>query len=92
MHPEIDILLVEDNAGDVRLMTHMLAQSGIPHRLSVAHDGVEALDFLRRSGTHTIHPIRRSFRPFSRRAEPLRVRGARLATLHANPDVPDERA
>jgi CheY-like chemotaxis protein len=49
MHPEVDILLVEDNAGDVRLMKRMLATSGIQHRLSIAQDGVEALSFLRRS-------------------------------------------
>ena len=56
MRPEIDILLVEDNRGDVRLMTHMLAQSGIEHRLSIAHDGVEALSFLQRSGAHRDAP------------------------------------
>lgn len=56
IHAGTDILLVEDNAGDIRLMTHMLLQSGIEHRLSVAHDGAEALSFLRRTGMHAEAP------------------------------------
>ena len=46
----IDILLVEDNPGDVRLTIEGLAEGNIPNRLHVARDGVEALEFLRRDG------------------------------------------
>jgi CheY-like chemotaxis protein len=42
----IEILLVEDNAGDVRLTEEALRESRIRHRLSVAHDGLEAMAFL----------------------------------------------
>jgi two-component system, chemotaxis family, response regulator Rcp1 len=44
---EVRILLVEDNPGDVRLVRESLRESGLPHRLAVAMDGVEALERLR---------------------------------------------
>ena len=44
----IEILLVEDNPGDVRLTTEALAEAKVRNRLSVARDGVEALQYLRR--------------------------------------------
>jgi two-component system, chemotaxis family, response regulator Rcp1 len=44
---EVHILLVEDNPGDVRLVRESLRESGLPHRLTVATDGVEALERLR---------------------------------------------
>jgi two-component system, chemotaxis family, response regulator Rcp1 len=44
---EVRILLVEDNPGDVRLVRESLRESGLPHRLAVAMDGVEALEQLR---------------------------------------------
>jgi CheY-like chemotaxis protein len=46
----VEILLVEDNPGDVRLTIEALRDSTLDHRLSVARDGVEALAFLRREG------------------------------------------
>jgi CheY-like chemotaxis protein len=46
----IDILLVEDNPGDVRLIVEGLNEGTVRHHLHVAHDGVEALDFLRHQG------------------------------------------
>jgi CheY-like chemotaxis protein len=46
----IDILLVEDNPGDVRLIIEGLREGNLRHHLHVAHDGVEALDFLRHQG------------------------------------------
>jgi two-component system, chemotaxis family, response regulator Rcp1 len=48
----IEILLVEDNPGDVRLTIEGLADSQVRNHLHVAHDGVEALAFLRRDGPH----------------------------------------
>jgi CheY-like chemotaxis protein len=46
----IEILLVEDNPGDVRLIVEALKEGRVRHNLRVAHDGVEALAFLRREG------------------------------------------
>jgi len=44
----IEILLVEDNAGDVRLTTEALREGHVSNNLSVAKDGAEALAMLRR--------------------------------------------
>jgi CheY-like chemotaxis protein len=46
----IEILLVEDNAADVRLTQEALREGKVKNRMSVARDGVEALQFLRREG------------------------------------------
>jgi chemotaxis family two-component system response regulator Rcp1 len=43
----IDILLVEDNPGDVRLTREALHEAKMANNLHVAADGVEALEFLR---------------------------------------------
>jgi len=43
----IEILLVEDNPGDVRLTREALKEGGILTNLSVVQDGVEALAYLR---------------------------------------------
>jgi CheY-like chemotaxis protein len=51
-----DILLVEDNPGDVRLVMESLSQESVPSTLHVARDGVEALRFLRRQGPYTDRP------------------------------------
>ncbi len=48
----IQILLVEDNPGDVRLTIEALKEGKVSNSLSVARDGVEALSFLRREGPH----------------------------------------
>lgn len=50
------ILLVEDNPDDEALTVRALEKSGIPHRLVVAHDGAEALEYLLGSGTPTSPP------------------------------------
>ena len=46
----IDILLVEDNPGDVRLTKEALHDAKVLNNLTVAVDGVEALAALRREG------------------------------------------
>ena len=51
-----EILLVEDNPGDVRLTQEALKDSGIIHRMSVAQDGMEALAFLHRQGRYAQAP------------------------------------
>jgi chemotaxis family two-component system response regulator Rcp1 len=45
----IEILLVEDNPGDVRLTIEGLKEGKVRNNLHVATDGVEAMEFLRRS-------------------------------------------
>ncbi|MGA8021841.1 MAG: response regulator [Candidatus Acidiferrales bacterium] len=46
----VDILLVEDNAGDVRLTQEVLSDSKIRNNLMVATNGEEALACLRKQG------------------------------------------
>ena len=46
----VDILLVEDNPGDVRLTVEVFKEGKVRNRLAVASDGVEALDYLHRRG------------------------------------------
>jgi CheY-like chemotaxis protein len=46
----IEILLVEDNPGDVRLTVEGLNEGKVRNNLHVARDGVEALSFLRHEG------------------------------------------
>jgi two-component system, chemotaxis family, response regulator Rcp1 len=46
----ICILMVEDNDGDVFLTTEALKAAKIANELYVAHDGIEAMEFLRRQG------------------------------------------
>ena len=48
----LELLLVEDNPGDVRLTREAWKEARIPNRLHVVGDGVEALAFLRREGRH----------------------------------------
>lgn len=54
----IEILLVEDSPGDVRLTQEVFKASKIRNRLHVARDGEEAMSFLRNggSGTHGLRP------------------------------------
>lgn len=46
----VEILLVEDNPGDVRLMVEALKETRVSTRLHLAEDGVQAMSFLRRKG------------------------------------------
>ena len=48
----IEILLVEDNPGDVRLTQEVLKEGRVRNVLNVAIDGVEALRYLRREGEY----------------------------------------
>ena len=52
----IDILLVEDNPGDVRLTREALKEGKVNNRMSVATDGAEAMRFLRREGEYADAP------------------------------------
>lgn len=52
----IDILLVEDSPGDVRLTREILKLSKVRNVLFEASDGAEALAFLRRQGKYADAP------------------------------------
>ena len=55
---KMDILLIEDNPGDARLLREALEECRMDHRLEVVTDGVEALRYLRRE-----EPYLSGFRP-----------------------------
>lgn len=52
----IEILLVEDNPGDVRLTLEAFKEGKLINNLSVVGDGVEAMAFLRKEGKYTDKP------------------------------------
>lgn len=47
----VEILLVEDNPGDVRLTQEALKEGRLWNHLAVARDGMEAVDYLHQSGS-----------------------------------------
>jgi len=49
----IEILLVEDNPGDVRLTREALKEGKVVNNLQIVVDGEEALSYLRRQGPYT---------------------------------------
>jgi CheY-like chemotaxis protein len=52
----IDILLVEDNPGDVRLAQEALKESKVRNKLFIVEDGVEAMMFLHQQGKYKDAP------------------------------------
>lgn len=48
----VDILLVEDNPGDVRLTEEALEESKLINNLHVVTDGIEAMKFLKKKGEY----------------------------------------
>lgn len=52
----VEILLVEDNPGDVRLTQEALRYARMPNHLSVVRDGEEAIEFLNRRGGYAEAP------------------------------------
>ena len=52
----IEVLLVEDSPGDVRLTREALKDAKVHISLHVASDGIEAMAFLERSGKHINMP------------------------------------
>ena len=52
----IEVLLVEDNPGDVRLTREALKEGKVCNNLSVVPDGVQAMAFLRRQGPYADAP------------------------------------
>lgn len=56
MSTDAQILLVEDNPGDVRLTVEALRGAKVANELHVVGDGEEAIEFLRRRGRHADAP------------------------------------
>jgi two-component system, chemotaxis family, response regulator Rcp1 len=52
----LEILLVEDNLGDIRLIEEILGECKVPIHLSVARDGEVAIAHLRRAGGYAAMP------------------------------------
>jgi CheY-like chemotaxis protein len=52
----VEILLVEDNPGDARLMIEALKEGKVSNHLNIARDGVEALAILRQEGQYAKAP------------------------------------
>ena len=48
----VEILMVEDNPGDIRLTVEALQEGKVRNNLHTVEDGVEALAFLRREGRY----------------------------------------
>lgn len=55
----VNILLVEDNPGDARLVEEVLREGKLLNQLHVVRDGDAALEFMRRTGrfTNAPHPV-----------------------------------
>ena len=56
IYETIEILLVEDNPGDVRLTQEVLRDGRVRNNMSVAKDGVDAISFLRQTGAYAGAP------------------------------------
>ncbi|HEX2677794.1 MAG TPA: response regulator, partial [Polyangiales bacterium] len=52
----LELLLVEDNPGDVHLFMHALKRADTSHNVSTVTDGAAALAYLRREGKHEAAP------------------------------------
>ena len=52
----IEILMVDDSMGDVRLAQEALKEARVGNRLSVVHDGEQAMAFLRREDGYVDAP------------------------------------
>lgn len=53
---EIEVLLVEDNPGDIQLTKEAFLEGKVHNNLNVVMDGVEAMAFLRKEGTYKDAP------------------------------------
>ncbi len=53
---ELEILLVEDDPADIELTREMLIESKLKLNLNEVHDGVEAMEYLRKDGKYENAP------------------------------------
>jgi two-component system, chemotaxis family, response regulator Rcp1 len=58
IHRNLQVLLVEDNEGDVRLIKEAFHESKVEKSFSVAKDGEDALNFLYKRAQYTENTIR----------------------------------
>ena len=56
MARQVEILLIEDNPGDVRLTIEAMKEGKILNHINVVNDGLEALEFLHRQGKYSDVP------------------------------------
>ncbi len=52
----VEILLVEDNPGDVRLTVEALKESKLLNNLNVVEDGIDAMEYLKKDGKYKNYP------------------------------------
>jgi CheY-like chemotaxis protein len=52
----IEILLIEDNPGDVRLIEETFKEYKVKNNLHIAYDGMEAINFLKKKGDYADVP------------------------------------
>ena len=81
----VNILLVEDNPGDVELTQRVLQDAEFTLNISVVEDGQVAMDFLQRKGEHATSP-----RPdliLLDLAMPKKTGYEVLAEINADPDL-----
>ena len=52
MNAKAEILVVDDNAADVRLSLHALRRHGAPKDVAIVRDGEEALEYVFRTGRY----------------------------------------
>lgn len=55
-HKPIDVLLVEDDPGDVLMTREAFTENKVANRLAVVPDGVDAMAFLRKEGEYADAP------------------------------------
>jgi chemotaxis family two-component system response regulator Rcp1 len=51
-----EILLVEDNPGDIRLLQEAFKEGGLTCRLNIARDGEQAMAYLHQEGSYAASP------------------------------------
>jgi CheY-like chemotaxis protein len=52
----VEVLMIEDNRGDVVLVQAAMEKVGLSHNVTVVNDGAEALEFLHRRGPYAEAP------------------------------------
>ena len=52
----VEVLMIEDNRGDVVLVQAALEKAGLAHHVTVVNDGVEAMEFLHHGGKYVEAP------------------------------------
>lgn len=53
----VEILLIEDNPGDIRLTIESFKESKIANNLNIVEDGIEAINYLKKKGKFKDEPL-----------------------------------